>query len=55
MTPQLMRAAKRCGLADRTIAELTLTPESEVRSRRKRWNICPATRWSIPAPPNLRQ
>ena len=41
MTPQLMRAAKRCGLADRTIAELTLTPESEVRSRRKRWNIIP--------------
>ena len=41
MTPQLMRAAKRCGLADRTIAELTLTPENEVRSRRKRWNIIP--------------
>ena len=41
MTPQLMRAAKRCGIADRTIAELTLTPENEVRSRRKRWNIIP--------------
>ena len=41
MTPQLMRAAKRCGLADRTIAELTLTPEGEVRSRRKRWGILP--------------
>lgn len=41
MTPLLMRAAKRCGLADRTIAELTLSPESEVRSRRKRWNIIP--------------
>ncbi len=41
MTPLLMRAAKRCGLADRTIAELTLTPETEVRSRRKRWNILP--------------
>ena len=41
MTPQLMRAAKRCGIADRTIAELTLTPEGEVRSRRKRWGILP--------------
>ncbi|MBP2667062.1 MAG: Carbamoyl-phosphate synthase large subunit glutamine-dependent, partial [Firmicutes bacterium] len=41
MTPLLMRAAKRCGLADRTIAELTLTPEAEIRARRKRWNIIP--------------
>ena len=41
MTPQLMRAAKRCGLADRTIAELTLGTEAEIRSRRKRWNILP--------------
>lgn len=41
MTPLLMRAAKRCGIADRTIAELTLTPEAEIRNRRKRWNIRP--------------
>ena len=41
MTPQLMRAAKRCGLADRTIAELTLGTEAEIRNRRKRWNILP--------------
>ena len=41
MTPELMRAAKRCGLADRTIAELMLTPEGEIRRQRKAWGILP--------------
>ena len=36
MTPDLMKAAKRCGIADRTIAELTMKPEAAVRIERKR-------------------
>ncbi len=42
MTPKLMTEAKRCGIADRTIAELTMTPETSVRLKRKEWKIFPS-------------